>query len=85
MAHLAPPDRQSYAFSYHTIAERFATFIGPLVWGGLTTSLFSMGAVRYRIALLAMTVFVLAGMIVIMRMPSDRESAALSLELGNGL
>jgi UMF1 family MFS transporter len=85
MAHLAPSDRQSYAFSYHTIAERFATFVGPLVWGGLTTALFSLGAVRYRIALLAMTIFVLAGMIAVFRMPSDRKSAAPSLELGNGL
>ena len=75
MAHLAPADRRSYAFSYHTIAERFATFIGPLVWGGLTTALVSMGPVRYRIALMTMTVFVLAGMIVISRMPSDRPAS----------
>lgn len=85
MAHLAPRDRQSYAFSYHTIAERFATFVGPLVWGGLTTALFSLGAVRYRIALIAMTVFVLAGMIAVLRMPSDRKGAAPSLGLANGL
>jgi UMF1 family MFS transporter len=77
MAHLAPRDRQSYAFSYHTIAERFATFIGPLVWGGLTTILLPIGPVRYRIALLAMTVFVLAGMVAIVRMPPDRKSDAL--------
>lgn len=85
MAHLAPRDRQSYAFSYHTIAERFATFVGPLVWGGLTTALLPLGPVRYRIALMAMTVFVLAGIVAIVRMPSDRKSAALSLEPGDGL
>lgn len=77
MAHLAPRDRQSYAFSYHTIAERFATFVGPLVWGGLTTALFSLGPVRYRIALIAMTVFVLAGMVAVLRMPSDRKPPAV--------
>lgn len=73
MAYLAPADNASHAFSYYTVAERFSTFVGPVAWGGLVTVLNGLGPVRYRIALLAMTAFVLVGLVVVRHIPSDKK------------
>jgi len=53
-----------YGFSFYTIAERFATLVGPLTWGGI---IWAMGTqtLAYRIAVGAMTVFVIIGLIIL--------------------
>ena len=55
-----------YGFSFYTIAERFATLVGPLTWGGIIT-LGGSQAVAYRIAMATMTIFVIIGLIILHR------------------
>lgn len=61
MVEVCPSERLNHGFSYYTLAERFSTFLGPLAWGITTWLLASYGALKYRVALCVMTVFVLAG------------------------
>lgn len=75
MVALTPPDKMNYGMSYYTIAERFATFIGPLSWGILTTVLVSSGEVRYRIAMAVMGLFVLAGLFTIRKISFPKTHA----------
>ncbi len=59
-----PKKDMRYGFSFYTIAERFSTLIGPLTWGGI---IWVMGTqvLAYRIAVGAMTVFVVVGLILL--------------------
>lgn len=57
-------EEMGYGFSFYTIFERFATFIGPLSWGGII-AVFGIGEQSYRIAMVSMTVYVILGLIVI--------------------
>jgi MFS transporter, UMF1 family len=53
-----------YGFSFYTIAERFATLVGPLTWGGI---LWWLGTSEgsYRIAMTSMTVFMVVGLLIL--------------------
>lgn len=53
-----------YGFSFYTIFERFATFLGPLSWGGLI-AIMGSSASSYRITMVSMTVYIVLGLIVI--------------------
>lgn len=63
---LLPKEDMAYGFSFYTLAERFATFIGPLTWGTII-ALGGASHLSYRIAIAAMAVFVLAGLFVLLR------------------
>lgn len=65
MADIAPAGQHNLTFSYFGIAERASSLIGPLVWGAVVSGLVPIGPNRYRIAVLAVTVFVLLGIIVL--------------------
>jgi UMF1 family MFS transporter len=54
----------TYGFTFYTIAERFATLLGPLVWGGIIATM-GIGSINYRIALMSMTVFIITGLFIL--------------------
>jgi UMF1 family MFS transporter len=49
-----PENDKRYGFSFYTIAERFATLVGPLTWGGIIWFMGIQG-LSYRIAVGTMT------------------------------
>ncbi|KKQ32357.1 MAG: Transporter, major facilitator family [Candidatus Nomurabacteria bacterium GW2011_GWA1_37_20] len=59
-------ENMGYGFSFYTIAERFATLVGPLTWGGI---IWAMGteALAYRIAAGTMTIFCIIDLIILHR------------------
>jgi len=59
-----PKKDMRYGFSFYTIAERFATFVGPLTWGGIIWAMDTQ-VIAYRVAVGAMTIFVIVGLIVL--------------------
>lgn len=69
MVHLSPADQMNHAFSYYNLFERFSTFVGPITWGLITTLLVNSGAVRYRIAMGSMAVFILVGLVIVKKIP----------------
>ncbi len=58
MSYLAPERRHNLAFAYFGLVERASSFVGPIVWGLVVGNLISYGPNRYRIAVLAVTVFI---------------------------
>jgi len=64
LASILPKEQMAYGFSFYTLAERFATFLGPLTWGGIV---YLLGATpsAYRVAVISMTPFVIIGLIII--------------------
>ena len=73
MAHLSPNNKHNLAFAYFGLAERASSLLGPVVWGLLVSNLVSYGILRYRVAMLAMSVFIILGLIALSKVKSDRE------------
>ena len=77
MTALCPPDQLNFGFSFYTLAERVSTFAGPLAWGAITGLLFPLGPLRYRIAMVAMAVFVAFGIWVLRKVEIDEYKVVL--------
>lgn len=64
MSTLLATEEMGYGFSFYTLLERFASFVGPLTWGGII-ALLGTNSSSYRIAMASMTIFVLAGLMIV--------------------
>ena len=72
MSFLAPPQGHNLAFAYFGLVERASSFVGPIVWGLVVTSLVSIGSDRYRFAVFAVTIFIVLGLVALTKVKSDR-------------
>jgi MFS-type transporter involved in bile tolerance (Atg22 family) len=64
MSTLLSSEEMGYGFSFYTLFERFATFIGPMTWGGIIW-FFGTSPFSYKIAMTSMTVFVVIGFLIL--------------------
>jgi UMF1 family MFS transporter len=64
MSTILNKENMGYGFAFYTLAERFATFLGPLGWG-VVVSGFGSTIFAYRGAMMSMTIFILAGFLVL--------------------
>jgi UMF1 family MFS transporter len=76
LAYLAPKDEVNHTFTYYSIVERFATFVGPVSWGLVLVLLQRYGIWNYKIAIIVMGLFILLGTLIIRKIPSDKAGAA---------
>ncbi len=76
MAYLAPQGKHNLAFAYFGLAERASSFVGPLAWGGVIAGLSYLGSDKYRIAVLAITGFMIIGVFMLAKVKSDRSVTA---------
>ena len=58
----APKNISASAFSFYTIAERFATFIGPIVWSVVLVSTSSQGSISYSYAVVSLGILTFVGL-----------------------
>ncbi|MCC6324002.1 MFS transporter [Candidatus Nomurabacteria bacterium] len=61
---LLSEEEMGYGFSFYTICERFATFVGPLTWGSMI-GLMGTASSSYRIVMGTMNVFIILGFIIL--------------------
>ena len=73
MSYIAPVGQHNLAFAYFGLAERASSLVGPLIWGGIVSSLVSIGSDRYRYAALAITLFIIFGLIALSKIRDDKE------------
>jgi UMF1 family MFS transporter len=73
MTILCPQEKLNFGFSFYTIAERFSTLIGPLVWGLMTFIFINSGPIRYRIAVSTMAIFVIIGIFILKKVNIDNK------------
>ncbi len=66
LSEILKKEELGYGFSFYTLAERFATLLGPLTWGGIIAVL-GTEHTSYRIAMLFMTVFVIIGLFILLK------------------
>lgn len=66
---ITPQTMLNQSFTYYTLFERFATFIGPISWGIIVVSLPKVNHINYRAAAMLMGVFVLVGLLFALKLP----------------
>lgn len=67
--HLTPPDKLNSSYTYFTLMERFATLVGPVSWSLIVMYGPITHAWNYRLAALAMAVFVFIGLLITKKLP----------------
>ncbi|MEK6792450.1 MAG: MFS transporter [Nanoarchaeota archaeon] len=77
MSYVAPKGKHNLAFAYYGVAERASSLIGPIVWGLIVSNMVSIGSSRYRIAVLAVTGFIILGLIALSKVKDDRKVAEI--------
>lgn len=81
MSYIAPQGKHNLAFAYFGLAERTSFFIGPIIWGLIVSNLVSIGSDRYRIAVLAITGFIVLGLFMLARVKDDRGDRKIGLQI----
>ena len=74
MSYLAPHKKHNLAFAYFGLVERASSFVGPIVWGLVVTGMYSYGSDRYRYATLAVSLFIILGLMSLLRVRNDKKS-----------
>lgn len=64
MSTLLLKEEMTYGFSFYTLLERFATFVGPLTWGGVI-GIMGIKIFSYRMAMLSMVIFMVTGFVIL--------------------
>ncbi len=72
MSYLSPENKHNLAFGYFGLMERASSFVGPVVWGLIATDLINFGSVRYRIAAIVLTIFIILGLIAMRYVRNDK-------------
>ncbi|MDD5055495.1 MAG: MFS transporter [Candidatus Peribacteraceae bacterium] len=66
MASISPPDRQGEYFGFFSTFQRFASIVGPLLWGIIVFSLRDTATLKYRAAGTVMIVLLILGTILLL-------------------
>lgn len=67
VSEFAPKEIEGSAFGFYTLAERFATFIGPIVWSITLSATASHGNESYSYALVSMGILVIISLVFVRR------------------
>ena len=69
---LSPPDMVGEAFGFFCITGYISFMVGPLVWGAVVWAFGGAGIVKYRMAVGALLLFMLASLTMLKRVPDER-------------
>jgi len=75
---LVPVQNLKQSFTYFALMERFATLIGPVSWGLIVMYGPTANALNYRLAAGAMTLFILIGLVIVMKLPGQTKTPTSS-------
>lgn len=70
VSEFTPREIEARSFSFYTLAERFATFIGPIMWSIILVATAGSGRTSYSYALVGLGVLVLLGLLVLRKIKS---------------
>ena len=71
VSEFTPRGIEARSFSFYTLAERFATFIGPITWSIILAATAKSGSASYSYALVGMGILVFLGFLVIRKIKSS--------------
>lgn len=71
VSEFTPREIEARSFSFYTLAERFATFIGPIMWSVVLAATAKSGSTSYSYALVSMGVLVFFGFLIVRKIESE--------------
>jgi UMF1 family MFS transporter len=73
MVDLSPQEKIGEFFGLYGLTGKFASIIGPLVWGLVVWGFSFLGILKYRLAILTLLIFFITGFIILQRVPDTRQ------------
>ncbi|MGB2706319.1 MAG: MFS transporter [Candidatus Omnitrophota bacterium] len=70
---LSPPEMVGEVFGFYGLIGKSASIIGPLIWGVCVWAFGFLGILRYRLAILSLLLFLVAGLIILQKVPNSKE------------
>jgi len=77
---LSPPEMIGEFFGLYSLSGRFASMIGPLIWGAVVTLAKPLGVNRYRLAVISLILLLIAGLKVLLGVPASSKPVAGGFE-----
>lgn len=75
LTRLAPDGQVGEFFGLFQMSGRLSSAVGPALWGVTTTLLWGLGDLRFRIAMLTLAVFLVAGFLLLLWVREQREES----------
>ena len=69
---LSPPEKLGEYFGFYSTFQKFASIVGPLLWGGVILLLADFGVVKYRIGILSLVALMFVGTLIMTRVKEER-------------
>lgn len=73
VSEFTPREIEARSFSFYTLAERFATFVGPIMWSIILSVTAESGNTSYSYALVGMGFLVVFAFLIIRKINSESE------------
>jgi UMF1 family MFS transporter len=70
LSDLIPYSKKAQFFSLYSLFERFASILGPAVWGIVVWTISAHNGLNYRLAVTAMGIFVLIAAVIVKSLPN---------------
>lgn len=70
---LSPPEMVGEVFGFYGLIGKSASIIGPLIWGICVWAFGFLGILRYRLAILSLLLFLVAGLIILQKVPNSKD------------
>ncbi len=71
VAENTPREIEASSFGFYILAERFATFIGPIIWSLILAGTVSSGTMSYSYAILGMAVLIFISIFFVWKVKED--------------
>ncbi|MEW6096876.1 MAG: MFS transporter [bacterium] len=72
MVDLSPPEKVGEFFGLYSLTGKFASVLGPMVWGLVVFIFGFLGMLKYRLAVLSLLIFFITGFIILQRIPDTK-------------
>lgn len=72
LAKLSPPSKIGEYFGIYSTFQKFASILGPLLWGAIILLLKDFGLLRYRIGILSLSILMLIGTLIIFKVKEHK-------------
>jgi UMF1 family MFS transporter len=69
---ISPPQKLGEYFGFYSTFQKFASIIGPVTYGGITLALKSYGTFKYRAAFFALSILMLIGTLILLKVKEER-------------
>jgi UMF1 family MFS transporter len=69
---LSPPEKIGEIFGLYNMGGKLGFIVGPLIWGAIVWMCAGMGAMKYRIALFSLLLFLIVGRALLQKVPHGK-------------